>query len=190
MDVQLSLLDTPQPQLKDSIYLALRPDEGLRKEMSRLRDELCASHGLGGKLVPGERFHLTLLDLGIFDGLPPRYLAAALQAGEAVSGLIAPFEFQLSHAQVYGNGILVLTPDGQVPPLKSLHDELHRQMTKQSLKVSGSFSPHLSFGYGMQQLAKKAVAPLTWPVTEIALIHSIKNQPKVIELGRWSLKGC
>lgn len=189
MDEQLSFFGAPDPDPKDSIYFALRPGVGLRGGMVRYRDDFCVRHGIKGKLVPEERFHLTLLDVGTFDGLPSRYLEGALQAGDAASERVAPFEFELSHLQVYSGRFLVLTPDGPLPLLLALRDELLRQMAMQGLKVAGSFSPHVTLAYIKQQLAKEAIGPMTWPVAEIALIHSIKNQPEVIELGRWSLSG-
>ena len=189
MDEQLSFFGGPDPDPKDSLYFALRPGAGRRGGMARYRDDFCARHGVEAKLVPEERFHLTLLDAGTFDGPPPRYVEGALRAGAAASTLMAPFEFQLSRAQVYSGRFLVLTPDGPAPHLKALRDEVLRQMAKQGLKVNGGFSPHVTLAYIKQQLAKEAIDPLLWQVTGIALIHSIKNQPAVIELGRWSLKG-
>ena len=188
MDEQLSLLDSAKPELKHSIYFALRAGAGLGGEIIRYRDDIGARHRIKGALVPEERLHLTLLDVGTFAGLPPR-LADVLRAGEAASELIAPFEFLLTHVQAHPNGVLMLTPDGQVPLLKTLREELQRQMVRQGLKGTGSFRPHVTLAYLKQRLPKEAIGPLTWPVTEIALIHSIENQPEVTELGRWPLSG-
>jgi 2'-5' RNA ligase len=189
MDEQLSFFGSAGTDPKDSLYFALRPEGALGDEMARYREDLCARHGLKPKLVPVERFHLTLLDVGSFDGLPSRYVEGALRAGQAAAALAEPFEFELNQSLTYSGRFLVLVPESPVPLLKALREELLRQTTKQGLKVaSGSgLSAHVTLAYIKQHLAKEAMGPLTWPVTEIALIHSIKNQPEIIELGRWRL---
>jgi 2'-5' RNA ligase len=195
MDEQFSLFELPRQEARDCLFVALVPDIATAGEIARIGGELLSKHGLKGKLRPTEHFHLTLLHVGNFDGLPPKIVEAVERSCQAAADRVKAFEMELNLCLSFsgkpGNLPMVLACDKKNPELETLHSEVVLQIAKQGVSPEGKsgFKAHVTLSYIKRHVLKEMIPPLTWQAKDIVLIHSLQGQAKHIELGRWTLEG-
>lgn len=180
-----------EPEPTDSLFFAVMPDAGAQKRLTALAQQLQASHGLGGKVLAGERFHISLFSLGEYHGgLPADTVARARDAAARV-GLPA-FSLEFDRIWSFGKGgrALVLRGGAGMAGLAALHAALGRAMTEVGLgrHAQTSFTPHLTLLYGETAVAEQGITPLGWNAGEFVLIHSLLGQTRYIPLGCWLLQ--
>lgn len=165
----------------DRLFFALRPDPAAAVRIHALALRLGDVYGLTGKPLALERLHVTLCFLGDHDGLPPPLLA---MAGAMAEGLhAAPFELAFDRVMSFerkGDAPLVLCRDDACAPL----DALRRQL---GADAAQGFKPHVTLRYDPKWISLQEVAPISWKVTEVLLIHSLIGRGRHEVLGRYPL---
>ena len=195
MNEQLSLFEIRQPRRLDLVF-AVFPDYHTAKRIYEFGDSFRRMRGLTGRMRPVSHLHvsLPLPYWGVVD------LETAVEtidrACQAIAAVTSPFEIKFDRIMSFGGGFgnrpLVLAGDGhENRELRRLHGLLWTELANNnSVKVSvPNFSPHLSFLYCKQQLARIRVEPVCWTVKEIALVLSEKGATKYHRLGCWAFGG-
>ncbi|TAL24088.1 MAG: 2'-5' RNA ligase [Aquabacterium sp.] len=182
--------DTPPVE---ELFFALMPPAPAAQALTRLALELRERHGLQGKPLDEDRFHLSLHGLGQYAGLPPDLVSRAREAAATVES--APVEVSLDQAMSYGNPrerhpivLATLVPSAG---LLELHRRLGRALAHAGLgrHLTRSLSPHVSLAYVHRVLPQEAVTPVAWTATEFTLVHSFPGLHRHTHLGRWPLRG-
>jgi 2'-5' RNA ligase len=99
-----------------------------------------------------------------------------------------PFTVCLNRVEAWGRS-------GVSGPIVALGDEgvfgveaLHRGLTAALGRTeSRQFNPHMTLLYGTGPAAPLAIPPITWPVRDFALIHSLAGLTRYEVVGRFPL---
>lgn len=183
-----------EPTPTDRLFFAFFPGASAATQVERLAVRLRADHGLSGKPLQTDRFHITLHHLGDFAGLPPHIVAMAKEAGVAAAAAMAPFGITLDRAKSFvsrpdKNPYVLLGSDG-VLALTHFQKALGAAMAKAGLKVSktdSAYTPHVTLLYDAHRVTEHPVDSVSWTANEFVLVHSLLGQTKHIPLARWSL---
>ncbi len=183
-----------EPAPTDRLFFAFFPGASAATQVEQLAARLRDAHGLSGKPLLTERFHVTLHHLGDFAGLPPHIVAMAKEAGAAAAAATAPFEITLDRTMSFvakpGKNPYVLLGDGGVTALVNFQLALGAAMAKAGLKVSkakSAYTPHVTLLYDAHRVAEHAVETVSWTANELVLVHSLLGQTKHVPLARWPL---
>lgn len=173
----------------DRLFLAAFPDPETADRLLVLANTLKAQHGLQGRPLLPERFHVTLHHLGDFAGIPQSVVDAA---SRAASSLVSTPAFDVTFDRVVSfrardQKPLVLVGDEGVVPLMDFHRRLEAALVKSGIKPETRFKPHVTLLYDRNGIPETAVSPLGWTVNEIVLVHSLLGQTRHVALARWSL---
>lgn len=165
---------TPQSDLpaQARLFLALWPAAGEHAQWLQYQRQW--SWPRGASPVRPERLHLTLH----FIGALARRRIAAVSNGLQVPFM--PFTLQLSHAEVWPRGLVVLRASALPAALAQLHAELGRALQALALPVEArAFRPHVTLarraaGATPPATASPAAAwPLCWQVDGYVLAESL-----------------
>lgn len=153
--------------------------------------------GLAGRgaPMPEERLHITLQPLGRFaDRIPRAVLDLALAVGETVDE--PPFDLTLDLLQSRGGagfgGTLELA--GRGPAVRELRrfqrglGNTMRHMGFPADQIRAGFSPHMTLDYAHRHVARQAIVPIAWAVTQFFLVDSLYGQGRHEVLARWPLQ--
>lgn len=163
------------------LYFALCPDPVVRDAL------IGAARGLGlpGKPVPPERLHLTLRFLGTWPASPDDAIERARRAGDAVA--CAPFHLVVDRAGHFDTArVAWLGPAGS-SGLDALWSALGHALEDVGLECADApeFVPHVTVARGVTAHVEATVDPISWPVTEFALLHSHAGAHRT--LATWPL---
>jgi RNA 2',3'-cyclic 3'-phosphodiesterase len=185
----------PPPALHDSLFFAILPDAPAALRIAQLAEQLRSTHGLKGKTLQSDRFHVTLHHLGNYAGLPPNVVAMAREVGASVANATRSFELAFDHFESFsskprncplvlrgGDGLVALTAFQQAlgVPLKT---------TAARHWLKPAYTPHLTLLYDDKQVSLQAIEMVGWRARELVLVHSLVGQSRHVHLGRWPLKG-
>ena len=191
MPQQSSLPGLAPAAATDRLFLAIFPDRETAAQLSTLAGAQCASHGLRGKPLPAERFHVTLFHLGDSAGLRQDVVEAASKAASRVQA--APFELAFDRVASFAGRrdklpFVLRAEDGNAP-LRRFHAELAARLREFGLGhfAGGNFEPHVTLAYDARMVAPEAVSPVRWRADEFVLIHSLLGQTRHVPLARWAL---
>ena len=194
MTDQLSLIGFPSaPKPTDRLFFGLRPDTSVPPRLTQIAERLRTGHGLKGKPLPPERFHVTLVHLGDYHGVPTGLVKTATAAAATV--VAPPFEAVFDRAGSFSgkprNHPLVLRGGRGLDQLAALQQALAGALQQAGLgrHASGPFTPHVTLLYDAQILPEVAIEPVGWTVKEFVLVHSLLGQTRYILLGRWPMRG-
>jgi RNA 2',3'-cyclic 3'-phosphodiesterase len=174
------------------LFFAVRPDVTAAASATSLANALREQHGLKGRVISAERLHITLHWLRDHDELPAELVASAMVAGGKVE--MAPFDVGFDRVESLGDashgGPLVLTGAAGLAPLRQFQRTVATAMTDAGIGpfVRTGFKPHMTLLYDDRYVARQAIDPIGWRVSEWVLVHSIVGASKHIVLGRWSLR--
>ncbi len=190
MAAQTSLPGFAPAAATDRLFLAVFPDQATVPRLSALAAEQCTRHGLRGRPLLPERFHVTLLHLGDWAGLPPDVVEATMKAAARVR--TAPFEVAFDRVASFDGRRdklpFVLRADGGNAALRAFQAELGVQLREAGVTPVGTgFEPHATLAYDARKVAAEAVAPIRWRVDEFVLVHSLLGRTRHIRLGCWPL---
>lgn len=133
-----------------------------------------------------DRFHVTVLGLGNYDGLPRSIVAKAIEAGAAVTS--RPFEVAFDRVTSFaGNDVLVLRGGAGVDGIVMLHHALGVAMQKSGLNAGSQFTPHITLLYDGRRVEEQFIDPIRWTVRDFVLVHSLRGRTMHIPLERWRL---
>jgi RNA 2',3'-cyclic 3'-phosphodiesterase len=193
MAKQLSLMGFEDAQPTDRLFFAIFPDANSAARIARLAEGLRDSHGLRGKPLASNRFHITLHHLGDHIGLPQSIVAAACEAAANVTmpQFDVAFDRAGGFARGTGNRPFVLQGGDGLAALALFQRVLGTAMMKAGLKrwTETSFTPHVTLLYDDQDVARHSVETIGWTVKEFVLVQSLLGQTRHIPLARWQLRG-
>jgi 2'-5' RNA ligase len=179
------------PRPTDRLFFAIYPDAAAAAQIARLAQQLRAEHGLQGKPLKPERFHVTLHHLGDYAGLPQDLVAAACGAAAGVAA--APFDITFDRAASFTsaprNRPFVLRGDGGLAALVAFQQSLGEALKKTVLGrwTKPGFTPHVTLLYDDRSIPEQAVPPVAWTAHEFVLVHSLIGQTLHVPLARWPL---
>ena len=119
------------PDSSQRLFFALLPDEAVRKQLRRLQKDLSQA---GGRPVPAENLHLTLLFLG---DVPTEKIEAVRDTAADVAG--CRFDLVLDAFggfKQHNTRVLWLGPSEQPLELSTLHQSLYEKIEGIGLRVS------------------------------------------------------
>lgn len=189
MSDQLSLFAAPP--VTDRLFFAIFPDPETAGGVAERAERLRATHGLSGRPLAPERFHITLHHLGDHAGVRRDIVAMAVEAAETLT--TPRFDVTFDRAASFhngGNNPLVLQGGEGLEALKAFQRDLGLAMARAGLGrlVDKAFTPHVTLLYDRRLIAEEPVAPVTWTVGGFTLIHSLLGRTEHIPLARWALK--
>jgi 2'-5' RNA ligase len=172
----------------DRLFLAVFPDARHAAELDALATKHLTMRRLGGKRVEAGRLHVTLFHLGDYTELPPGLVA---QASDALSHLAAePLAIRFDQigrfSSRHATGAYVLTAGTGNEALYALHGQLATHLRSAALAqhTRDSFTPHMTLAYDNAAVPFEPIEPVTWPVREVLLIHSLLGKTRHIPLAR------
>ena len=194
MTEQLSLAGlNPASQPTDRLFFGVIPDAPATAETTQLVQHLRREHGLSGRSLATDHFHVTLCHVGDYVGLPAGIVAAAREAVTTLA--MQSFEVTFDHAGSFSgkprNLPFVLLGNDGVAALIAFQRVLFEALKRVGLtrRAEPSFTPHMTLLYDDRSIAMRPIEPLSWIVREFVLVHSLLGQTRHIPLGRWSLWG-
>lgn len=189
---QLDLLGgQAEPAQTHRLFFALMPDEATSAAFARAADALKAGHpGLRARWVAPTRYHATMHFLGDYPMLRDDIVRAAKQAGDGLRG--AAFDWALDYVATFHGREppCVLRSTGVPAPLGELWERLREGLIRagQGAHLSRVFTPHVTLGYSRGgMLPSTPIEPIRWPVTRLALIHSVVGRGDYQTLQAWTL---
>jgi len=188
----------PPVRARHSMFFALRPAQEAPGLISRLTLRLGAQYDLGDKLLPPERWHVTLLSMGGYAELEK--LLAYADPVKAAAARVSARPFDISFDQVASFerwkpaeplDPVVLTADGAgIAAAMDFQLLLEQVMKRAGLRmiIGKRTRPHLTLSYSARKLVpRQAIAPIGWTAHEFVLIRSVIGEATHVELGRWPL---
>lgn len=179
----------------ERLFFAVRPDAATAQRIESLAQALRRHHGLRGKSLGPERFHVTLHLIGDFaGGIPQDVLARALDAARPVAQSASPFRIGFdtvaSFTRKRRNMPLVLLGRDGVQGVAALQQALLASLVAAGLagRPEPHFTPHLTLLYDDRPVAAQSVDALTWQVDELLLVRSLLGRGRHEVLARLPLE--
>jgi len=176
----------------DRLFFGIFPPPADASRLAQLAQYLRARHALTGSPLAVERFHITLVHLGDYFGLPATVVRTAIDAASTV--VMPPFAVTFDYAESFSGKSatlpFVLRANTGVDRLVDFQRNLGMALKKAGLGryVSSSFTPHVTLLYDEKLLSPEPVEPVGWVVNEFALVHSLLRRGRHIALERWPLR--
>lgn len=182
------------PQPTDRLFFAVFPDIATAARIAGIAQVLRSRHGLRGKPLHTDRFHVTLHHLGDYAGLPGDLVARAGQAAMRVDlpAFDVAFDSASSFSRQPRNRPFVLRGDAGVASLQELQSALGKDMAACGMGrlVEHKFTPHVTLLYDDRAVAPQPIEPIVWTVREFVLVRSLLGKTEHLILGRWSLRAA
>jgi 2'-5' RNA ligase len=170
------------PPGRHRVFFALWPDDVTRGALSRATR--VAVRRSSGRPIAKERLHLTVAFLG---ELTPAGLAAARAVPPVPVGA---FELVLDWVGVWPESRILWLAPSEIPPrLVALEAELWERLATLGFRPEERvYRPHVTLARRARAV-DASVAPVTWPVHELALVESFSAGRGVHYevLERWPL---
>jgi 2'-5' RNA ligase len=170
----------------DRLFLAILPDEETAARIAAKARHLRVSHGLTGKGVRPEHFHVTLCHLGDGIGLPPDVVDRVRERAASVT--MPAFRVSFDRAESFKNGALVLRGDDGTIGLEVLQQRLSDALDGQP-RQARAFTPHVTLLRDSYRVPEQRIEPIDWTVREVVLVHSLLGRTTHRHIARWSLTG-
>jgi 2'-5' RNA ligase len=187
---QLSLFGAETPAT-DGLFLAVLPAVHAQSRIRGAAEELRVQHGLQGRLIAADRYHVSLLSFGEYHGLPPNLMPDVMAAAAAID--VPPFDVVLDRAMSFNGGkrrTLVLCGSDDIAKLVMLQRTIVAGMQKlRATRIKSQFVPHVTLLYDERSIEEQPIERIGWTVTEFVLIHSLLGRGQYNILGRWPLRG-
>ncbi|SJZ40725.1 2'-5' RNA ligase [Enhydrobacter aerosaccus] len=169
----------------DRLFWAILPPPEIAERIADQASRLRVAHGLTGKPLRAEHFHVTLFHVGDGDAMPVDRLADAL-AERAAAVTMPTFRVAFDRAMSFRNGAFVLRGDDSVIGVEILHQRLTDALDGLPLPAR-RFTPHLTLLRDSRIVPEQAIEPLEWTVREMVLVHSLLGRTTHRHLVRLSL---
>ena len=182
------------PAPTERLFFAVRPDARTALRIEALAQALCREHGLRGKSLGPERFHVTLHLIGDFPGgVPADVLASALDAARPVAEQASPFHVSLdtvaSFTRKRRNMPLVLLGEQGLRDARDLQRDLLAALVSGGLaeEPTSSFTPHLTLLYDDIPLPPCPVEPVAWRADALYAMRSLLGRGRHEVIARLPL---
>jgi 2'-5' RNA ligase len=188
---QGSLFGEPSSKPTDRYFLAIFPPAEIGDQLAALGTKLRGDLGLKGRVQATSRLHITTHHLGDYTEERPDIVARASEAAARLS--VKPFDVTFTSAASFsgrpGNKPFVLRGTDGVKEVEAFQAALNEELKKSGLaKWAKPYTPHITLLYDGEQIPEQAIAPVTWTVTEFALVRSLLGQTQHIVLSTWPLR--
>ncbi|WP_139350773.1 RNA 2',3'-cyclic phosphodiesterase [Rhodanobacter sp. C01] len=173
------------------LFFALMPDAPTRERLAAVAVGLKAARpDLRARWIHPDRYHATLHFLGDHVALRPSLVDGSVAAADKVRAMLFTWTLDTATSFRGREPPCVLQGVETCEPLQQLWQALGKSLALavQGVRFERSFTPHVTLAYSHgAMLQELAVEPVTWPVTEFALIHHVVGQGAYQILGRWPL---
>lgn len=168
------------------LFFALWPEPALQATMAAAGSAIARQRALGGREIPADRIHLTLLFLGDIDAAGEKRLVTA--AGRIVA---RPFDLVLDQAGCFFRSKAFWLGPGKVPrKLTELGQALRTAAGGVGLAPDPKeLVPHVTCVRDIRHVIRPApVPPIVWPVRGFALVHSVPAAAQYHVVSHWPLQ--
>jgi 2'-5' RNA ligase len=177
----------------DTLFLAIKPDEEAARRIYQLARTIKDARGFKGDLIGLERFHVTLFFLGLCEDFSGQMIARIHRAAGELKA--APFEVTFDRTMSFlnrrDNYAFVLVGDGGVDRLRAFHRLFGAGLARNGLRrwVHKISTPHVTLLYDKRIVDEQPIEPISWMVSEVLLVRSVRGQQKHRNLASWQLRG-
>jgi 2'-5' RNA ligase len=171
----------------DRLFLAVVPDEETATRIAEKARHLRLSHGLTGKGVRPDHFHVTLCHVGDGIGLPRDVVDQVKERAASVT--MPSFRVAFDRAESFKNGALVLRGDDGTIGLEILQQRLSDALDGGRPGRARPFTPHVTLLRDSYRVPEQRIEPIEWTVGEVVLVHSLLGRATHRHIARWSLTG-
>jgi len=178
----------------DRLFFALRPDERTAARIEALAQALRREHGLRGRSLGPQRFHVTLHLVGDFVGpIPQPLLQEALAAVRVMAARASAFELAFdsvgSFTRKRRNMPLVLLGEQGLRDACDLQREVLAALVAGGLaeEPTSSFTPHLTLLYDDIPLPPCPVEPVAWRADALYAMRSLLGRGRHEVIARLPL---
>jgi len=168
----------------DRLFFAALPDADTAERITRTARHLRTSHGLAGKPLRPEHFHVTLCHVETGIGLTPGIVDSAKTCAAGVA--MPSFRVSFDRAESFRNGALVLRGDDGTIGLDILQQRLSDALEGEPRKAR-PFTPHVTLLRDNHRVPEQRIEPIEWTVREVVLVHSLSGRTTHRHLARWPL---
>lgn len=182
-----------RPRYPERLFLGVFPDAVAAGEIDQFCGRFSREIGLSGEQLEALRLHTSVIHVSDRKRLRSQErLAAELAAGavrikpfDLTFGRMGSFRGIPKKGRPLRHPLVLLADDG---PIMDLHRMLGAGLRTYRVRVPEEFRPHLTLSYNEQFVPMRAIEPITFQVTEFALIHSELWLTKYNILGTWTLQ--
>lgn len=173
-----------RPPVLHRLFFAIRPPIVLARQIANASPWFDGARGL----LPAERLHVTLVILDDCVEVPGEIIAVLRNIGRRIAA--APFRLTLDTVAGSDRSV-ALRPRLRNAALNALRRQIATEVARAGIaeRADYCFSPHVTLGYRDGHPFTEPIAPVTWPVDTIELIHSHVGRTRHDILDRWMLDG-
>jgi 2'-5' RNA ligase len=184
--------------MTERLFFAIRPDAATAQRIEALTQALRQAHGLGGRSLGTDRFHVTLHLIGDFAGaVPPHVVQGAIDAARPVAAHTALFRIGFDQVASFTrkrrNMPLVLLGGDGVGGVARLQAVLVAALIAAQLApaqaAQAGYTPHLTLLYDDLPMAPRPIDAIIWKANELLLVRSLLGQSRHEVLARLPLRG-
>lgn len=168
----------------DRLFLAALPDAATAARIADLAGRLKIGHGLKGRTLRPEHFHVRLFRFGDRTGLTPDLVRSVSQ--RAASVVMPSFKAVFDKVGSFRNGAFVLRGDDGTIGLEVLHQRLSDTFDGRPASAR-PFTPHVTLLRDRERVEEHAIQPIEWAVREVVLMHSLQGKTGHRQLARFAL---
>ena len=169
------------------LFFALSPEPALQTTLAVTASTIARSRALGGRDVPADRIHLTLLFLGDVDAAAEQRLITAVGRITA-----RPYDLILDQAGCFFRSKVFWIGASKAPrKLEELAKALRGAAAGIGLAPDAKeLVPHLTCVRDIRHVIRPVpITPLVWAVRGFALVHStLGPQPQYHVVSHWPLQ--
>lgn len=183
-----------------TLFLAILPDAPARVAIQAAALALRERHGLQGRAVPADRYHLTLHFLG--NAATPLQLEGQARAATravtealATRDAVAATAF-LDHARSFSRirpglhpVVLCATAASPGDGLRLLWSDVAAALAAARLLPAQpeAFVPHVTVGRDRSDVPLQRIAPIRWHAASLILLRGVPGHPGYETLAEWPL---
>ncbi|WP_186417469.1 hypothetical protein [Bosea sp. CS1GBMeth4] len=172
-------------------FFALVPSPEDAAAIDALAHELRWLHGLRGRPLGPERYHVTLCGIERYGGAARDEIAALERT--AASMVAAQFTVAFDHVAGHGRPgdrqAIFLETSETFPIVDKLQRNLRREMRRRGFRTPSKFGLHVALLYDECSFSKPMIPPVSFPVREFVLVRSVHGESRHDHLARWPLGG-
>jgi len=166
------------------LFLAVLPDRETAGRIAETARHLRLSHGLAGRPLRPEQFHVTLCPVETATGIGPGAVNALMARMASVA--MPSFGVCFDRAGSFGNGALVLRGSDGTLGLDVLQQRLSDALDDEPRRAR-PFTPHVTLLRDGYRIAEQPIEPIEWTVREVVLMHGQPGRTMHCPLARWPL---
>jgi len=191
MTQQLSFGLSGDSEASDYLFFCIFPEPPpAALTLAGYAQQLRSKHGLSGRPLAPERFHISLFDLGHSSGLNVGRVREAVAAAATVraSAFDVAFDSVMSFGRNASKLPLVLRSGLTAGPLVEFHRTLGLALRRAGLRVRPQFTPHITLLYDSKSIPQEPIEPFRFRVTQFTLVHSLQGETQHVKLAQWTLQ--